>query len=292
MHETQHPDVIGHIDSKEEKGNTIHVTGWCISCIRTCVVLRVATSKKEPEDVTIIHRPDVAAAYYVQDPYFPSGWEFTSNLPCTLQANLGGKWVDVFSFASTPIVIRENIPSYIVVDNFYENPDFVRQFALKCDFKLHPEYHKGRRTEECYKFDGLKEAFEKIIGKKIQSWDIYGTNGCFQYCIAGEQLVYHVDNQQYAGVLFLTPDAPIQSGTSLFRSRHTKKMKVAREEQSVVFAHGFLDPTEFEEVDRVGNVYNRLVLFDAQFIHAASEYFGNNLQNGRLFQLFFFDLEK
>jgi hypothetical protein len=62
-------------------------------------------------------------------------------------------------------------------------------------------------------------------------------------------------------------------------------------EFNVVFKNGFLDSTEFELVDVVGNVYNRLVLFDAKMIHAASNYFGNNLNNGRLFQIFFFDLD-
>jgi hypothetical protein len=60
---------------------------------------------------------------------------------------------------------------------------------------------------------------------------------------------------------------------------------------NVTFAKGNLDSTEFDVVDRIGNVYNRLFLFDAQFIHSASEYFGNSKENGRLFQIFFFDIE-
>ena len=71
----------------------------------------------------------------------------------------------------------------------------------------------------------------------------------------------------------------------------TKKMKVDNGESNIVFQNGFLDSTQFEVVDVVGNVYNRLVLFDAQFIHAASCYFGHTSSNGRLFQLFFFDFE-
>jgi hypothetical protein len=68
-------------------------------------------------------------------------------------------------------------------------------------------------------------------------------------------------------------------------------MKPTPENSSIVFKNGFLDSTEFEMVDTVGNVYNRIVLFDAKMIHAASCYFGTNLQNGRLFQLFFFDID-
>ena len=69
-------------------------------------------------------------------------------------------------------------------------------------------------------------------------------------------------------------------------------MKVDDTESSLVFRRGFLDSTEFEMVDTVGNVYNRVVLFDAKMIHSASEYFGTTKENGRLFQLFFFDLAR
>jgi hypothetical protein len=68
-------------------------------------------------------------------------------------------------------------------------------------------------------------------------------------------------------------------------------MKAGPAEQQAVFPTGYLDSTPFDQVDVVGNVYNRLVLFDAQLIHAAPLYFGNTLQNSRLFQLFFFDLD-
>jgi len=188
--------------------------------------------------------------------------------------------------------VRVSVPSFVVADNFYENPDSVRNFALSLDFKAHEQYHKGKRTDTCYRFPGLKERFEQLIGSKITGWDKYGTNGCFQYCIGGEQIVYHHDSQEYAGVLFLTPDAPPQTGTTFYRSKHTKEMKVADKDHGTVFQNGFLDPTAFDVVDVVGNVYNRVVLFDAKFIHAASCYFGTELKNGRLFQLFFFDIEK
>jgi hypothetical protein len=49
------------------------------------------------------------------------------------------------------------------------------------------------------------------------------------------------------------------------------------------------DRSRWEEVDRVGNFYNRLVLFNAQLAHGASAYFGTNLTDGRLFQNFFFN---
>ena len=86
---------------------------------------------------------------------------------------------------------KRHIPAYIVVDNFYDDPLMVRNFALSQEFQYHPDYHKGKRTDAVYRFDGLKERFEECLGLKIKNWDKYGVNGCFQYCIAGDQTVYH-----------------------------------------------------------------------------------------------------
>jgi len=46
----------------------------------------------------------------------------------------------------------------------------------------------------------------------------------------------------------------------------------------------------WEEIDRIANLYNRLVLFDAHLAHGASAYFGDRVDNARLFQNFFFNL--
>ena len=56
-----------------------------------------------------------------------------------------------------------------------------------------------------------------------------------------------------------------------------------------IFKNNFYDKTDLEVVDVVGNVYNRLVIWDAKLIHAASEYFGDQKENSRLFHMFFFD---
>ena len=237
-------------------------------------------------------RADVAS-YYKSPMAVQCGFQLKIPIQnkVSLCAQITDKLLPIFEFSSLLPQLQNTVPSYIVIDNFYKDPDAVRAFALRTNMKEHPQYHKGRRSDETYLFPGLKERFEKLIGRKIKDWTRYGTNGCFQYCIAGDQLVYHTDQQEYAGVLFLTPDAPASTGTALFRSKHTKSMHVTDKEHPIVFKNGFLDSTEFELVDRVGNVYNRLVLFDAKCIHAATEYFGTDRYNGRLFQLFFFDLE-
>jgi hypothetical protein len=306
MHSTLQESVLGFIDTKIIEDDNIHITGWCMlkNNFNVPKPIRVKTANTiimeyENKGLKLIKRNDVCRFYNIETENDMYGWECKlpiSCFPCELQMEISTElWVPVFDFTKfitsiNSVEFNSFSPSYIVIDNFYKNPDYVREFALSCNFEYH-NTHKGKRTEQCYRFDGLKEKFEQLIGKKILSCDKYGTNGCFQYCINGDNLVYHIDLQQYAGVLFLTPDAPVKGGTCLLRSIHTKKMKVTHEDHNIVFQNGYLDASQFEVVDVIGNIYNRLVLFDSQHIHAAMEYFGDTKETGRLFQLFFFDLE-
>ena len=51
------------------------------------------------------------------------------------------------------------------------------------------------------------------------------------------------------------------------------------------------DYTKWELVDTIGNIYNRLVLYPGDLFHASLDYFGKDLETGRLFQTFFFNTE-
>jgi glycosyltransferase involved in cell wall biosynthesis len=178
-----------------------------------------------------------------------------------------------------------------IVDDFYADPHAVRDFALQQEFEPNLNYYKGSRTKEQFIIPGTKEAFEKIIGKKITNWtETHGMCGRFQYCTAEDALVYHCDGQTLAGMVYLTPDAPYSCGTSLFAHKKTGLRNENDFVETDVFSEtGFYDKTKFELVDTAGNVFNRLVIFDAKCIHSANEYFGTDLTNSRLFHLFFFD---
>jgi hypothetical protein len=180
-----------------------------------------------------------------------------------------------------------------VVDDFYKDPDAVRQFALE-QYYYDDQGYLGMRTRKQFFFDGIKERFEEIIGERITSWEDQVMNGRFQTCVAGTPLVYHCDDQRWAAMVYLTPDAPPACGTSFYRHRDTK---ILHKEQA--FKQGgadlifnqktFLDRSPYELVDTVGNVYNRLVIFDGGLIHAASDYFGWDIASSRLFHMYFFN---
>jgi len=181
-----------------------------------------------------------------------------------------------------------------VVDNFYEDPLAVRNLALN-QYYFDDEGYLGMRTRKQFFFDGVKERIEEIIGEKITDWDNQPMNGRFQTCKAGTPLVYHCDDQRWAAMVYLTPNAPIECGTSFFRHKETKihhssQINWDQGECSKVFnQQTFVDKTPYEMVDTVGNIFNRLVIFDGALIHAASEYFGWDIPSSRLFHMFFFN---
>ena len=198
---------------------------------------------------------------------------------------------------------RKPTPQIIVVDDFYQDPIAVREFALAQEFKHNEAYHKGRRTETRFAPLNLKEAFESYLGRKVTNWDYYIHNGVFQICVSGETLVYHSDVQTYAATIYLTPDAPPSSGLRTVQSKETRLRRAPTAEAAAkagvpietmvsrTYENKLLDYSAWETVDQTGSVFNRLVIFDAKLLHAAGGYFGHDLHTGRLFQMFFFDVE-
>jgi len=298
MHETLNDNILGHIDKYEVKEESFTISGWCFHKNIGTLPLRLNYDDifNHNEDVFKLEKRKDVGDFYKNENVENCGWKINIEIPeisdkFLLEMKINDEWISIFDFLIYD-TNKKYIPSFAVVDDFYKYPDKIRDFALKQTFIENPNYHKGKRTDVCYRFPNLKERFETILGHKIKNWTNYRVNCCFQTCIAGDQLVYHVDGQQYAGIIFLTPDAPPEAGTSFYRSKNTKKAKITTDDFDVVFKMGFYDSSQFEVVDVVGNKYNRLVLFDAKMIHAASSYFGNDITNGRLFQMFFFDLEE
>jgi glycosyltransferase involved in cell wall biosynthesis/predicted O-methyltransferase YrrM len=176
-----------------------------------------------------------------------------------------------------------------VVDNFYSNPDEVRDYALNVEYIEDLRWYKGLRSSVPYRPNGIKEVFESIIGEKITAFTEHCYNGCFQICKSEDRQVYHYDLQKWAAMIYLTPDAPLVSGTRLHKSKINGARHILDANVDESFNGNFYDSTKFDIVDSVGNIYNRLVIMDAQSIHSAGPYFGSNKTDSRLTHLFFFD---
>jgi len=195
--------------------------------------------------------------------------------------------------------------SLIIVDNFYNNSPDVRNYILTQDSSAKANYPVQRTIS--YATEDLKNTIQKYVepfaGKitmfPIPKADLSDAatiyNGAFQYTIARDRSWVHTDKwNNWAGVLFLTPDAPLSAGTGFYRfydgSTSQADTDFLKNQKTIdTFSQ---DLTKWEMVDKVGNVFNRLILFNAHNYHMSLDYFGDCKENGRLFQVFFFSTER
>jgi len=294
------------VDSVIKQEQTYLLKGWIGSTINTVEDILINGVSLNP---FFYQRTDVIEYY----PVIGDMLGFEISLPFELMNNIVEvKMSNEVDISSTEVSFNQWIvfksgygqlhKDIIVVDNFYADPDMVRNYAMY-SLQYQPSgYHKGQRSQSKYILEGTKERLEQIMGRKIVNWNHPNyANGVFQFCTADQPIVYHVDSQQYAAMVYLTPNAPVETGTALYKSKVTGLRGFTKEERNEQGYYdtfkglsadmNFYDKTQFEKVDDVGNVYNRLVIFNSSNLHAATGYFGDAIENARFFHLFFFDVE-
>lgn len=181
--------------------------------------------------------------------------------------------------------------SYIVIDNFLDQPDKSREIALTQTF-AESKYYKGFRATTPNFSQEIDSKLKEIFRSGIH---YVGASYMYHYSPAGVPEVYHADPSpplgEWAGVLYLKPNAPIESGTSLFKHKKTGQDSGDPSRfSSQPPPYCYHDLTEWEETDFVGNIYNRIILFKGNRVHSMRRPFGHSPATSRLTQLFFFNL--
>lgn len=303
-HETDSQEVLMYVDSSYKEGDHYRFVGWVAHKSKKITGLKVGNVEIR---CIVTHRSDVVTVYpFIPSPYVGVDFSIKKSLldyPLILRVEDGSEYQvgKMKKWAVMSSGFKSTKRSVTVVDDFYSDPDFIREYAMN-NLKFEQSgYHKGYRSER-FLVNGTKEKLEEIMGRKLANWNHPNyANGVFQYCTKSDPVVYHCDTQTYAGAVYLTPNAPLRSGTSTYRSMITGATRFNPEENSSeefrkTFSHGkseisFYDNSTLEIVDSIANVYNRLVVWDGRAIHAGNDYFGTTVENSRFFQLFFFDLE-
>jgi predicted O-methyltransferase YrrM len=203
------------------------------------------------------------------------------------------------------IKIRSPSCGLIIIDNFYNNPYETRKYILTQEFLVRGNY-PGQRTIS-YANEHLKSIIQKYVepfGGKITDFPIPKEdgsnasgiyNGSFQFTTSRDRSWVHIDGyNNWAGVLYMTPNAPLTAGTSfyVFHDGTSCKRDMDILENKDETDRCSQDLTKWKKVDEVGNVFNRLILFNSNRFHMSMDYFGDSKENGRLFQVFFFSTER
>lgn len=194
-----------------------------------------------------------------------------------------------------------------IADRFYSHPDDVRERALAMKYS-EPEYVTGWRTQ-VWQPRGIKRLIEKAFRVQIDYWDdsraIEGGNGVFFTAFSkghhAEKVKVHFDEPSdwMSLLVYLSPNAPADCGTSFWQHRETGltakpsrrdavRLGLTLEDLRQVIERDGWTKKCWIEIDRIGNVYNRAVMFPAGLFHSATHHFGHNLRDGRLYQSFHF----
>ncbi|MFD5315849.1 DUF6445 family protein [Streptomyces sp. NPDC127098] len=195
----------------------------------------------------------------------------------------------------------------IVVDDFYPDPDVIRARALRSTFgDLNPVDYPGYASKLALDASMLRRRFSELVGGEVYVDKARLTWGGFRYITAesGVNTKAHADIRaiDWAGMVYLTPDAPMSAGTGFYRHKETGFEAPPTDRQAR--ALGFCDAVEFdarvtspdkadlskwELTGWVGPVYNRLVLFrGCELYHAPLGGCGDGPETARLTHNFFF----
>jgi len=195
----------------------------------------------------------------------------------------------------------------IIIDNFFESPDIVRWWALQQDFyKGDRGSWPGIRTELLHQSN--KELYHTIIRKLYDVVKDYGVNEIYDMQ-TGFQLIdkswgtgwVHDDDPKLhiAGLIYLSPDAPLESGTTLYQDnidfngeKYTKLFMedvFSNEDEREKFVKYRTEQrAHFTPTIHIKNVYNRCIIFDTRNWHSADNFFGSTKEDTRLTNVFFF----
>ena len=179
----------------------------------------------------------------------------------------------------------------IVVDDFYTNPDQVREYALQQEFKDwgFPGSRSKSLVTQCT-LDTIQYLLQPHAGQ-VTNWNLQdGLTGSFELALASDRSWIHTDHYNtWAAVCYLTPDPPVTGGTGLFMYKKNGASTVAEMNGE---EYETQDYTKWDLVDVIGNKYNRLAMYRSDMFHTSLDYFGSDKQSGRLFQLFFITTER
>lgn len=190
-------------------------------------------------------------------------------------------------------------------DNFFDYPDEIRDYALSLDYKPSEDGRwPGKRTAALHTFNSKLNA--EILLKVFSNYFDFNAGCslnwkesyvCFQKvkpyanntnCVENKGWI-HSDTAGFAGLIYLTPEANKESGTSLYELKkeykdiNTQQFLEDIEELKKLYKGEKYNVTKldkdyknlikhFDKVIEVKNVYNRLISYDGGNWHSAGDF--------------------
>ena len=197
--------------------------------------------------------------------------------------------------------------SFIVIDDFLEDPGNVRNLALGLDYPEQSGNYAGRNSLQRLDLPGLADYVSQVTGEPLKPVEPLQSHGKCRLTLASDpkNARVHVDDSQWSGILYLSRPQDCRGGTRFFRHKATgtdrapindaeaQAMGYANvaEACNTILARDSLRPAAWEKTFEVPMRFNRLVLLRPWFWHTSCPGFGTSIENGRLIQVMFFTLD-
>lgn len=185
--------------------------------------------------------------------------------------------------------------TFIVVDDFYDDPDDVRDRALQLRY-YRPEgvNHPGVVAATPDDLEPIMSAFSTLLGGL--DLKCRRDEGAFrittQADMALRRSIVHVDSPDFSAVVHLSKhDA---EGTYFYRHKALGLERVSardnrRPDVRAAIERDTLDLDAWEQIHMIPMKYNRLLIFDGKYFHSSAHRLtGCTLAEGRMTQNFFF----
>ena len=193
----------------------------------------------------------------------------------------------------------------VVVDDFIDNAPELRRMALRLDYPDNEAPFPGRNSLQRINIPGLAEEVSHILDEPLRPLNPPQSHGKFRITLASDvgKAKVHADPAHWSGILYMSRDEDCRGGTDFFRHIRTNTDRAPTTPEELR-AHGYssfeemhadilekdsLDDSRWERIMQVPMRFNRLVLLRPWLWHTAGPGFGDNLENGRLIYVLFFE---
>lgn len=198
------------------------------------------------------------------------------------------------------MIKHKSTPDIFIIDNFYDDPEAVRNTALTCqymptkhddnNFRLGNAPWPGKMSANSYSPKNLDLSISKLVGKPVR--ELKGINsGRFRISNANDITTndVHIDTCSYAGVVYLN-NVSNTPGTIFYTHKNTNRYSCDTMFFNELIVKNELNNLAFWDINLVSYiVFNRLIVYPANMFHGVGPLFGNDDASARLIQIFFWE---
>lgn len=193
--------------------------------------------------------------------------------------------------------------SLIVVDDFLDNAEGLREAALGLTYPEQEGAFPGRNSLERINIGGLDGLISQLVGEPLRPLaNLSHSKSRLTLAADKGRARVHIDPSYWSGILYLSKPEDCQGGTDFFRHLPTGTERAPVDEVELralgyssyeemhagIIERDSLDESKWECVMRVPMRFNRLILLRPWLWHTAGPAFGDRPENGRLVFLLFY----